>query len=776
LERKELGIGTAVIERYVWRTIVPYFFLAWFLLTAILLLQQASRFSDVLFGAQIPSSLISELLVALLPNILAFTSPMALFTGVMIGLGQMQGESELIAMRAAGVSNFKILTPALLLGFFLTILTLYINFEGVPKSAQLVRQVGVKAALAKLESPLEPGVFNNEIPKYVIYTREGNREKGVWERVFIHAREKNGQVRLITAKSGKIDSAGEQSELVLQDAVVTTLGGGKQVALERVNTLRVALEMGRRQLLDKLQKAERAPEEMGLNELAAFAGQKNGKEKRDAEVLWHRRVSLAGAPLVFAFLGVALSLRYARGGRGFNGILALLVLVCYYLISLFFEQMSRTGSVPVFLGSWTAPALAFLFSLRLLSKGFWKSRFAFLGFRAIGLPFFPGLFLRLNTGGFKNKPNMSLRFALSGLLNRDMIVDLLKYFVFATGGLLFLYLIFTSFELWRFAAAAPSGFQILGKYLLYISPIVVFQVTPSALLLAVLFAYGIRAKRSEVIAWSAAGQNVFRLLIPAFFISGLIGWGAWTLQENVLPQTNKRQDMLRAQLKGGAATVLQEGRFWFAAPEKIYSFVTDKNNQTNQTAELREVEIYDFGDGGFHLKRLVRSDQGNWANGDIQLNKTQRVKWENNLVEVENKDEVQIEAVEEGVGELSLSGSKFFYASLSDLKERLKTADSISEKRRLRVALQKHFTSIVLPVIIVLFSAPFAVTFGRRGNGGKANLSLVNVFGIWLGFMALSAFFEQLGYSGFLTDYIAVWAPILILTSIGSYFLAKTPN
>ena len=770
-----MGIGTAVIERYVWRTIVPYFFLAWFLLTAILLLQQASRFSDVLFGAQIPSSLISELLVALLPNILAFTSPMALFTGVMIGLGQMQGESELIAMRAAGVSNFKILKPALLLGFLLTILTLYINFEGVPKSAQLVRQVGVKAALAKLESPLEPGVFNNEIPKYVIYTREGNREKGVWERVFIHAREKNGQVRLITAKSGKIDSAGDQSELVLQDAVVTTLGG-KQIALERVNSLRVALEMGRRQLLDKLQKAERAPEEMGLNELAAFASQKNGKERRDAEVLWHRRVSLAGAPLVFAFLGVALSLRYARGGRGFNGILALLVLVCYYLISLFFEQMSRTGSIPVFLGSWTAPTLAFLFSLRLLLKGFRKSPFAFLNFGANDVLFPLRIFSRQSAGGFKNKREQSLRFDLSRLLNRDMIIDLLKYFAFATGGLLFLYLIFTSFELWRFAAAAPSGFQILGKYLLYISPIVVFQVAPSALLLAILFAYGIRSKRSEIIAWSAAGQNVFRLLFPAFFLSGLIGWGAWTLQENVLPQTNMRQDMLRAQLKGGAATVSQEGRFWFAAPDKIYSFVTDKNNQTNQTAQLKEVEIYDFGGGGFHLKRLTRSDQGSWASGNIQLNRTQQVEWENNLVEIENKDGLQSIAVEEGVGELSLSGSKFFYASLSDLKERLKTADSVSEKRRLRVALQKHFTVIVLPLIIVLFSAPFAVTFGRRGGNGKANLSLVNVFGIWLGFMALSAFFEQLGYSGFLADYIAAWAPILILTSIGAYFLAKTPN
>lgn len=771
-----MGIGTAVIERYVWRTIVPYFFLAWFLLTAILLLQQAGRFTDVLFGAQIPASLVWELLIALLPNILAFTSPMALFTGVMIGLGQMQGESELIALRAAGVSNFKILAPALFLGFLLTVFTLYINFEGVPGSARLVREVGSKAALAKLESPLEPGVFNNEIPKYVIYTRAGNLEKGVWERVFIHARGKNDEARLITAGSGKIDSAGEQSELVLQDAVVTTLDGGKQIAVERVSSLRVALEMGRRQLIEKLQKAERSPEEMGLDELSHFAREKSGKEKLNAEVLWHRRVSLAVAPLVFAFLGVALSLRFARGGRGFNGILALLTLVGYYLVALFFEQMARAGSIPVVIGSWTASTLALIFSFALILKGFRRGNAANHRLQSLGNWFLRGFFARRGVDKFNNRQKTVLQFEISGLLNRDLLFDLLKYFVFAASGLLFLYLIFTSFELWRFASTVPSGFQILGKYLVYISPIVIFQIAPSALLLAVLFAYGMRSKRSEIIAWSSAGQNIFRLLIPAFLLSGAIGWGAIALQENILPQANKRQDALRAQLRGGAATVSQEGRFWFAAPQKIYSFVTDRNNQNVQFPLLKQIEIYEFADDGFHLKRLVRSEQGTWLGGNIQMNKTQQISWKNNLVGVVNKDEPTVIAAEEGIDELSFSGSRFFYSTLNDLQERLKTTDSVSEKRRLKVALQKHFTVLFLPLIIVLFSAPFAVTFGRRSGGNRTNLSLVYVFAIWLGFMAVSSFFEQLGNSGVLSDYLAVWSPVLILSSLGGYFLTRTLN
>ena len=281
-----MGSKKFLIERYIWRTILPYFLLAWILLTVIILLQQSSRYNDLIFSAQIPSNLILDLFLALLPNILAFTSPMAVLAGIMIGFGQLQGDSELVAARAAGVSTRRILAPCFLLGILLIGFTLFINFEGVPASARAIRQIALKAALAKMDSPLEPGVFNSDIPKYVIYAGQGNIARGVWERVFIHARENERVTRLITARSGKIDSSQDQSELVLEDAEVTTLEEKKQITFERVAALRVALETGRKQLLEKLNKLERTPDEMGLTELALYSQSKTGKERIETEGLW----------------------------------------------------------------------------------------------------------------------------------------------------------------------------------------------------------------------------------------------------------------------------------------------------------------------------------------------------------------------------------------------------------------------------------------------------------------------------------------------------------
>ena len=92
-----------LISKYILQAIFPYFLFSWLLLSVILFVQQGSRFSDIFFSSSIPKSLIWQLTFALVPNVIAFTCPMAILVGVIIGLSRIRGDSELIAMRTAGV-------------------------------------------------------------------------------------------------------------------------------------------------------------------------------------------------------------------------------------------------------------------------------------------------------------------------------------------------------------------------------------------------------------------------------------------------------------------------------------------------------------------------------------------------------------------------------------------------------------------------------------------------------------------------------------------------
>ncbi len=189
-----------IISKYLIQAILPYFIFSWLLLTVIIFVQQASRYSDIFFSVNIPKNLVWQLTFALIPNVIAFTCPMAVLVGVIIGLSRMQRDGELVAIRSSGVGNFQITLPIIFLGATLSIFTFIINLYGVPLAAQIVRKVALQTALYKLESPIEPGVFNTEIYGYTIYVKDGDLEKGTWQNIFIFYEDKaTNQTRLITS-------------------------------------------------------------------------------------------------------------------------------------------------------------------------------------------------------------------------------------------------------------------------------------------------------------------------------------------------------------------------------------------------------------------------------------------------------------------------------------------------------------------------------------------------------------------------------------------------
>ncbi|MEP6925097.1 MAG: LptF/LptG family permease [Pyrinomonadaceae bacterium] len=764
-----------MFKRYVWRTVLPYFLLCWLLLTAILFLQQGSRFSEILFGANIPARLLLELSAALILSVIAFTGPMALLAGIVIGLGQMRGDSELTALQAAGNGLRTILLPCLLSGLIVSGIALLINLEGVPLAARIARRVAVETALLKLESPIEPGVFNTEFSNYVIYVRDGNNEQGVWERVFIYLPAKDGEIRLITARSGRIDAAEDKSELVLSDAVVTTLSFGaapKPVTLDSVGFLRFSLDTGRKQLRQKLEGTERVPDEMGLFELAQFAAERSGKERTGAEILWHRRLALSFAPFFLSLLGVAVSLRFGRGGRGWGSVLSLAVLIFYYLLSLLGEQAARAELVPTFVGSWLATIIICLMALNWLwrAKGKIGSRFRLPAFgwqRVFGT----SQTQSAESSGRKFIAN-SFESGIFGLLERDFLRNLGWYFFLTCLSLLALFHVFTTFEVLRGLATNANGAVLLAKYLILLSPMVLWQIAPTALMVAVLMTYAVKARQNETVVWGVAGQSVYVLILPSIMSAALLGFLNWEWQEQVLPLTNPRQDVLRAQLRGGAGSVgSQEGRFWVAAPEGVYSFIGSRGSDN---ALAKDVAFYKFSSDGISLEKMIRAQSANWQNSEVNFGgETNETIWKTSFIETRNFSNKEINLIT-AENPFSQIGVKTAHLSSEDLEKQIQVSDSQTEVRRLRVALQQKYATLFLPLVIVFFSTPLALS--RHGRRNSLGFSIGTALGVWLLFTATNGLFERLGTEGVLPPLIAVWSPLVIFSSLGWYLLAKIRN
>jgi LPS export ABC transporter permease LptF/LPS export ABC transporter permease LptG len=760
-----------LIERYILRAIFPYTLISLVLLTTILFAQQTGRYFETIFRGLVPASLVYGLALALLPTVLVFTVPMAVLAGTIIGLGRMASDSELVAMRAAGVSTWRMLWPALALGLIATAATFELNLKEAPRAQQQLKSVAVRSALYKLDSPVEPRTFTSDISGYVIYVRDGDKARGEWGRVFIQSQAGN-RITLITARAGRIDSSAETSELVLQDAMQTTLPApdarDQSYKVERLAQLRVIINTGRSSLLAGMRKSEADPDQMQWSELRQTIAQTTGPKNREASMIFHKRLAFAFAPLVFALFGSALALRMRRGSRGFGVLLSLSIMMIYYLVTLLGDQMARAGSVPPVVGAWLATALALGMGVVLLAA---KRREIVSRFkRARPSSVQPVAQDHSAPAGRANREgprHWVTRFPT--LLDWSIVRTMGFSFLFGFVALVLIFNVFTTFELWRFIAANRASVKLVSQYLFYLLPLVSVELFPGSVLVAALMTYALVARRREAVAWWASGQSVYRLMWPGLTFAILISIGSWYVQERVMPEANTRQDNLRAQIRGGSVPQIasESERRWLVSTDgaRIYSYDFDERRQA-----LLKPAIYEFDKDLVELKRITFGEEGKWVAGnEFEIDRAHWINLDEARVTQQSAAQIRISGVDPP-SVFKPTVDRPSQLSADRLRTYIKTLKARgADTAALAVALQRKYASPFSVIVMALIGMPLAISLGRKSTV----VALCSAVVVSLAFWLVSGGFQQLGEHALLPPGPAVWTPIVIFACGGLYFISR---
>lgn len=754
-----------LIARHVIQGALPYVLLALVLLTAILFTQQTSRFAELALYADLPFSLATDIATALLPSVLVLTLPVAVLAGIVISFARMGSDSEIIAIRAAGVGTWSLLWPALLIGLVVAGATTFLHLKEAPQSARDLRQAILQGALRKLDSPVEPRTFNTEIPGYVIYVRDGDKAQGTWGRVFIYAQQPDG-ARIFTARSGRIDSSNEKSELVLSDVAAMKIPKSDAVErnyiVERIDQLRLSINTGRAALLEHAGQKDLQTEELDWSQLKEQTHSANLEERGEAERTLHRRLALSAAPLVFALFGGLLGMRVKRGGRGAGILLSLAVVVLYYLITLLGESLARTKTLSAFTGEWMATAVMLLLSLIALRfRGFPRLRF--------------GRFSRKGRVDHQEKKRAvsehtvgAGRSGFPSLLDTSLFRTLTASFIVGFVSLVSIFLIFTLFELWRFIGVNHVPTAVVAKYLLYLMPLVAVELFPATMLITVLITYALLARRSEAIAWWASGQSVYRLMMPGLLFAVAAGAGTWLVQEHLMPAANVKQEALRARIRGGQPRAITgTGRQWLASLEnrRLYSYEFDE-----QAGVLIEPTIYELDDEAVHLIRVTSGKRGTWtANNQMQIAEAESVSLRGMLVERQSAAETLLSGVD-SPQVFRPTVDKPSQLSVVALSSYLKAAKQRGvDVAALALALQRKYVNPFSVIVMAFIGMPLALAFGRRG----AIVALCVAVGVSAAYWGIGGGFQQLGNHGLLPPEVAAWAPPVIFLAAGTYFLSR---
>jgi len=769
--------GGHLLERYIIKAILPYIGLSLFLLTFVLLAQQAGRFVEILGSADASLAAVADIALGLIPTILIFTLPMSVLIGTATGLSRMGSDSELIAIRAAGVGTWRIAWPVLLIGIIFTLLTLYVGFEVAPRATSLMRRAAVRVALSKLDSPIQPQAFNTEMPGKVVYVRDGDRGQGQWGRLFIHWHDEGEDIRLVTARQGRIDVTGDQTELALTDAVVTTLptsapsaqNNPRQIVTESSGQLRIRLNTGRNALLKRLQERNTELDELTWRESLARVASGKGVERRALIVALHKKLALCCAPLAFALLGIGLGGRSRRVKRGQAVLMSVGAMVLYYLLLLGGEQLSRMEALPPQLGVWLATgiaAVAGLAALFLSERGGTGLRFTAQRFTA---QLFPTRIRSMRIGRQAEKRRQSMLFP--GLLDRSVMRGLCLHFALAYVTLLLIFLIFTLFELLRFIT--NSEWPLVGLYLFYLVPFASASLAPISLLVATLVTYALLARNNEITVWWASGQSLYRLALPTLLLSLLLSIALGLLQETVLPQANRRQETYRGQIRGRLNRgMTPAGYQWLAvtgSSTRLYSYKYEEGRSS-----LLSPAVYEFDAEGIHLKRIILSGEGKWtaaAGGRMEFGQA-------DLLEISRLGQGKFfpttnYVIDEKTAPASFKPLLNKPAELNsrDLSNYIKVLKQVrpEEVAPLRVALYRRATDLSIPLITSLIGIPFGVYFGKRSAFWALGAALLIGLLLW----ASASGFQQLGNYKLLPAALAAGATPLIFAALGLLLFSR---
>ncbi len=298
---------------------------------------------------------IALLLISGMPAFLQFVIPLSVMISIVLTFLRMSGDQEIVAIKAGGISIYRLLPPVLLfglIGFALTAcMTLYAGPQGRVVSKLLLHDMAAK----HLNIAMKPRQFIDEFKNVVLYVHEISADASSLKDVFIEDRRNPKLVVTVVAPRGSILLRPSQlgASLRLFDGTIHQLDVvQKTVYTIRFETYDIRLDL--RRSGSASDPDTRNEKEMRLRELGQFieTAPRQDKIYYAALMEWYKKFSLPAACLALALPAVPLGIRSRSAKRSYGIGLGLLFFFLYYVMLSVGLVFGETGLYPPLIGMW----------------------------------------------------------------------------------------------------------------------------------------------------------------------------------------------------------------------------------------------------------------------------------------------------------------------------------------------------------------------------------------------------------------------------------------
>jgi lipopolysaccharide export system permease protein len=374
----ERVVKRRTLTRYLLSEILPPFVLGLLTFTFILLIARILKLVELIVTRGIPLTQVGRLLTLILPTFLELTLPMAFLLAILLGLGRLSGDQELLALKSSGVSPLQILLPLTFVAASVALITLLLTTWVRPAAQVALKNELYDIAKTRIGTALREKVFNDDFPNILIYVEEIIPPGNVAQGILIIDKRETAKDNIILGKVGLINTEEQTHTLSLRlfDGSIyerdRTRSGFSQT---NFNIYDFKLDLD--EFIGPAKMKDAGPKEMSLGRLVQTIDEKQaaGIVATPELMEFHQRIAFSFAPIVFCLLGVSLSLlpRTSRANRSWGVALCIVWLVIYYALLSLGKALGERGAFHPFIALWFPNIVVGVISLHLFRKALYES-------------------------------------------------------------------------------------------------------------------------------------------------------------------------------------------------------------------------------------------------------------------------------------------------------------------------------------------------------------------------------------------------------------------
>lgn len=344
-----------IIHRYIFRSVLFSSLAAVGLFVFLLLAGNILKdIIGLLMTGRLNLQMFLQLMLLLIPYVVSYALPLGILTGLLMALGRLSANREVVALKSVGISIFHIATPVITVALLGVVLSALINCFYAPEAKTRYRNVLSNTVRQSPLSFVAPKTFIHEFTGYVLYVGEksGNTLKDFW---IWELDDNYNAIKLLRAREGKFnyDAKGDALILTLVEGFSEMRSARNPNDLQsirptvsfRVARLRLPLDrlLGRKsnyvslstlniyQLMDRKEMLAEKITQLE-NEVDADERKITIAEKIIVQMQIQKNIAMAFSVLSLTLIGIPLGIKVSRKETYANLALALALAMGYYFL------------------------------------------------------------------------------------------------------------------------------------------------------------------------------------------------------------------------------------------------------------------------------------------------------------------------------------------------------------------------------------------------------------------------------------------------------------